>query len=412
MEQNIKAAITWLSDSEVLNTGRQRKCYGGVNNGYMWQEKTYQFVYNEITGYAINAFITMFNWTEDEKYLQHAKNAADYLLSCQGESNVKEKGAVCHGLSLPDLSVSRRYYTFDNAVILHGMINLYKITNERKYSDASLTIGNWLLTMQKENGSFCSYYDGEDGTIHHEYDEFFFDNGCLHVKNAIGLMHSKYLLNGDIYFQAGLQVCDWGKQLLSDSDGLFWANTRKKYVFTHAHCYATEGYLYAYHLSGDKKYFDIAKKAGDALLPLQNPDGSLFRIYKRKLSMRRWFGEKYRISLQDWSNERKLPWKTIDATAQAARIWILLYCLTNDDSYKIPAQKAIDFLIMNQVLDTSDPNKYGGLYYQRCDNTRRNETTLSSGMYTWCTQFALSAYMLFVSAQNKTKFDNLISMLY
>jgi len=412
MDNNIDAAIEWLCESDIINKDKHKASFGGINNGYLWRDKKYQYVYNEITGYAVNAFIALSQWLGKEKYLQYSKDAADYLISLQAkDDSMLEYGAISHSLTLPDLKNVKKYYSFDNAIILHGMINVYRITNEEKYHDACLDIGNWLLRMQKEDGSFYSYYDAESNVIDHEYDEFFFDNGCLHVKNAVGLMYLNHISDKKHYYNAALKVCNWGERLL-ERDGIFWANPRKKYVFTHAHCYATEGYLYAYYLSNKQEYLNIAKKAGEALMALQNHDGSLYRIYKNKLSMKRLFNKKYKISLRDGINERKYPWKTIDATAQASRIWTLLYSIDSEEKYLKAAKKAIDFITKNQVLDTDDHNMFGGLYYQFCNKSGENGLNMSGGMYTWCTQFSLSAYMLFKSVQKNIKFDSLIKMLF
>jgi uncharacterized protein YyaL (SSP411 family) len=409
MKFNITAAIKWLSESNIRNQDEQKPSFGGINNGYFWKDKTYQYVYNEITGYAVNAFLNMHKWLNDEKYLQYSKNAADYLISQQEKNtNAFEYGGIAHSLILPDLKKLNYYYSFDNAIILHSLINLFKITNEKKYYDVCLDIGDWLLKMQKEDGSFHSHYEANDKIKEHQYDEFFFDDGCLHVKNAIGLMYLNHITDGDLYYNAGLKVCDWGKRL-QGRDGIFWANKRKKYAFTHAHCYATEGYLYAYYLSKKQKYLNIAKKAGDALIKLQNNDGSLFRIYKNKITMKR-RNENYRLSISRWRHEKRYPWKTIDATSQAARIWILLYSVENEEKFLKPAEKAIDFISTNQVLETNDQNMFGGFYYQLCDKHGKNE--LNKGMYTWCTQFALSAHMIANLAGNGCAFDDLITILY
>ena len=122
--------------------------------------------------------------------------------------------------------------------------------------------------------------------------------------------------------------------------------------------------------------------------------------------------ENHRLSVSRWKKEKKFPWKTIDATAQASRIWTLLYSIDNEEKFLKPAKKAIDFITNNQVLDTNDQNMFGGFYYQFCDKLGEDELNLSNGMYTWCTQFGLSALMLFKSIQDSIKFDNLIEMLF
>jgi uncharacterized protein YyaL (SSP411 family) len=398
MDNNINAAIKWLSESNIVNNDKNRISFGGINNGYDWVNKKYYFVYNEITGYAINAFINLYKWLGEEKYLHFAKNAADYLVKLQvNDKNSFEYGAISHSLTLPECKNVRNYWSFDNAIILHGIVNLAQIVNSKKYNDICLNIGGWLLKMQKEDGSFYSYYDARKNIIDHAWKKFEYDDGCLQIKNAIGLMTLSSITNKKGYYDAGLKICNWGERLL-DKDGIFWVNPRKKYVFTHAHCYATEGYLYAYYLSKKQKYLNIAKKAGEALIRLQNNDGSLYRIYKNRLSFKRWIKEKF------------YPRKTVDATAQAVRIWTILYSIDKEEKYLRSAKKGINFIIKMQSLDADDPNMIGGLYYQYGSSFGKNR--LSKVMHTWCTQFSLSAFMLFKSTLNNAKFDNLIQSLY
>jgi hypothetical protein len=412
MDKKIEAAVKWLCESDVINKDKQKVSFGGTNNGYIWNEKKYQYVYNEITGYSINAFISIYKWTGDKKYLQLSRDAADYLIRFQENDKTRfEYGGIAHSLRLPDLENVKKYYSFDNAIILHGILNLCKIAREEKYVNACMLISRWLMKMQKENGAFCSYYDSETQVTNHEYDEFFFDNGCLHVKNAIGLMYTKGVFDNEAYRQAGLKTCNWGEGLLAN-DNIFWANTRRKYVFTHAHCYAVEGYLYGFYLSKNEKYLGIAKKAGEALIVLQNEDGSLYRIYKNKLLMKWWINEKDAFYLKAWINERKHPWKTIDATSQAVRIWILLYSVYKDAKFLTAAEKAITFLERFQVMESNDKNMIGGMYYQLCDNYDKGKVVLSNGMYTWCTQFTLSAMILYDLLKRNVTFENLIEHLF
>ena len=128
--------------------------------------------------------------------------------------------------------------------------------------------------------------------------------------------------------------------------------------------------------------------------------------------MKNQYGDRYKISIKWWLNEKRYPWKTIDATSQAARIWTLLYSIKNEEKYLAAAKKAVGFLKNNQVLKSDDRNMQGGLYYQLCDNVDGGEPKLNGGMYTWCTQFSLSAFMLLESVQKDRSFDDLIKILF
>lgn len=76
------------------------------------------------------------------------------------------------------------------------------------------------------------------------------------------------------------------------------------------------------------------------------------------------------------------------------------------------AKKAVGFLKNNQVINHNDKNMHGGFYYQLCDKINGEKVKLNGGMYTWCTQFSLSAFLLLKSAQMKKNFDDLIKILF
>ena len=398
MNGNIESAIKWLAESNIRNNDKDTISFGGINNGYDWQSKKYPYVYSEITGYAINSFLNIYKWLKEEKYLRYAKEAADYLLRIQSEDrNKTEYGAIPHSLTLPDLKVVRIYWTFDNAVLLHGIADLYSIIKEEKYYDTCLKIADWLLSMQNQDGSFLAFYDANTGVKDHELKEFHGDNGCLHVKNALGLLKLADISNDEKYYNAAQKVCDWGLKL-QDSDGIFWANPKKKYVFTHAHCYATEGYLYAYYIFNNQKYLTVAQMSGDGLIKLQNQDGSLYRIYKN------------RFSIGSRIKERIHPWKTVDATAQAVRIWLILHSITNDEKYLKVAQKGISFLKSMQELGSKDDNMVGGFYYQCCDTFRARR--LSNMMFAWCTEFSIAALCAFEHLEREGAYHEMIKELF
>ena len=170
MKANIESAIKWLSESNIRNRDKDKISFGSINNGYDWRNKEYPYVYSEITGYAIKSFLNIYKWTGEEMYLQYAKEAADYLIRLQSKAvDRAENGAIPHSLTLPDLKVVKKYWSFDNAVIVHGIADLYTISKEKRYYDACLKIANCFLeNMQNRDGSFLAFYDAEKKTKYHE----------------------------------------------------------------------------------------------------------------------------------------------------------------------------------------------------------------------------------------------------
>lgn len=399
MKANIESAIKWLSESNIRNRDKDKISFGSINNGYDWRNKEYPYVYSEITGYAIKSFLNIYKWTGEEMYLQYAKEAADYLIRLQSKAvDRAENGAIPHSLTLPDLKVVKKYWSFDNAVIVHGIADLYTISKEKRYYDACLKIANCFLeNMQNRDGSFLAFYDAEKKTKYHDWKEFHGDNGCLHVKNVLGILKLAEISSNKKYYDAARKVCDWGLRL-QDNDGIFWVNSKNRYVFTHAHCYATEGYLYSYSVMGDRKYLETSIKSADGLVKLQNSDGSLYKFYKDKISMK----SKIRQKL--------CPTKATDATAQAVRIWVILNGITEDRRYLDSAKKAIGFLTNMQCLESDDDNMTGG-FYSYCDN-KFGIKRQSKMMFTWSTQFALSAFCCFDHFKNKRGYQEIMTELF
>jgi hypothetical protein len=173
----------------------------------------------------------------------------------------------------------------------------------------------------------------------------------------------------DRYTAAARRVCDWVLGL-QDDDGAFRATERLRQVVSHSHCYATEGLLFAHYALGAGHYLEAARRAGEWLLIAQNPDGSINIAYKR-----RWWRMGRRIT------EKLLPRQVTDATAQAIRIWLVLYYLDGDPRLLDACHSAESFLREMQCTSSPDRNAIGGFYFWPGHPM----------MYAWCAMFAVHA---------------------
>ena len=132
MDKHIEAAITWLCDSDIRNKNVEKPSFGGINNAYFYEDRSYQYVYNEITGYAINTFLAIHRWLHDDRFIDYARDAANYLLGQQDRTaGQPQQQSIPHGLVHPDLKKVHNYYSFDNAIILHGLMKLYQATGAK-----------------------------------------------------------------------------------------------------------------------------------------------------------------------------------------------------------------------------------------------------------------------------------------
>ena len=388
ISEHINLTSNWLSQSGIRNSNQNTPIFGSFNRQYDCTHKNYDLVYNEITGYAISTLVCLYLYTGNQQYLQMAIKAADYLLSIQClDSTLEEYGGIPHSLSLDGSQCNQQYYTFDNAMCLQGLVDLYNLTNNKQYLKGSLLIADWLLTMQIADGSFLAMYDAETTLKEHPSQLFAGDRGCLHAKHAIGLLKLADACGNKKYTDSAQKVCDWVLSLQRE-DGAFWANPERRYVFTHAHCYATEGLLYAYYALERDEFLQAALKAGEWLLAAQKNDGALVKTYSDKTVR---FHRRIMKSLS--------ATRVTDATSQAVGIWCILYSLTKDNTFLEGAQRAITFLTTMQCLDSPDANMKGGFYYQITQSPFRR--TLSNIMPAWCAMFALQAMYYYQMIQHE-----------
>lgn len=198
-------------------------------------------------------------------------------------------------------------YAFDTGMYISAMCDLHVLTKNDLYlkqADKSL---NWLYSLWNEK--FFSAVD----QLPQKREWYHYPSVHL-VKLAIPLLKAAECL-GDKRHEATALTLLQGYRQLQEEDGRFRLNQNATITMSHPHCYATEGYLYAYYVTKNKDFLDIACKAGDWLRKVQNKDGSIYRTY---------------YSEEEEPRQKREKLKTSDATAQATRIWKLLS--TNEDN--------------------------------------------------------------------------------
>jgi len=92
----------------------------------------------------------------------------------------------------------------------------------------------------------------------------------------------------------------------------------------------------------NKVYLSAAIKSADALLKLQQEDGSLYGIYD-----------------SGWKNT--VSWSCLTCDAQTDVIWLRLFELTHDEKYLHAAKRMNHFLKKTQHLESSQQGIRGGI---------------------------------------------------
>lgn len=367
----INSGINWLLSSGIQNTDGDHK--GGFNGWYDIDSKTYPFVYSEITGYGITTLLFANSIKHDPVLIQRAEMAADWIINkslhdCGGARARAYNTEPDHMYSFE----SNMLLIFDNGMILPGLVGLFNVTKNRKYLEAALTIGKFLISMQKQDGLFYATYDASNGKRLDTQDKWSSQSGSYHAKLAIGLIDLYNTTKNETFKESALKICK--ASLAMQKDGRFVTQQSEQSTHMHPHCYSAEGLLYAGLMLGENKFIESAKKATEWALDTQLPGGGVPCKF---------------IDGKFITHERS------DTIAQVLRLALYFNSIGMVESGKgIESLKAR----LLQFQKKGDEHIGGFFYGTELDGTKRNHVN------SWCSFFALQALYYYSHFKNRSKF--------
>lgn len=265
------------------NVGAYRSFYSPVRIGP---------IYPEITAYGINLSCIFFKRTKNKRFLERAKVCASYLMNLSKNAGIR--GPLDNIL-----------YTFDTGIYISGLFDLYDISKNIVYLRAAEKSLEWL----------CNLFDGKkflaiEENITGEWDK----EPSVHLtKLAIPLLKASIYLHDEKYTEICLKLLRWAKNLQTTS-GRFVINEKDDSTMLHPHCYAIEGFLFAYHHMEKKWMLNVVEKASRWLRNIQNKDGSFPRWYPNH-SSKSFKSKVFKLLFKE---------KPLDVCAQTLRIWKIL----------------------------------------------------------------------------------------
>jgi uncharacterized protein YyaL (SSP411 family) len=323
----IDLAIGWLCSAQFKK---------GYLKGFFPRGQTFikkDEAYPEITGYAATSFSKLYLRTENKYYLYKAITASDALLQF-----IQSNGAI-PGIIYRDGTFEDLVYSFDQGMMARGLLDTYEACiasgkgNFEKYKNGGVRAVDFLLRIQDKNGNLpaeCRL----DGTGTTEF------NYCIMGKVIIPLILTFELTKNDKYLIAAKAIGNYIVDTFQDKNGSFSLIRYIKYQNrVHYHCYAIEGLVELYNKIKDDKYYDSIKKGADFLLGIQQENGSFF---------------------YELPGDEQVRWEDPPSVAQAIRIWLSLYEMTQERSYLGASKKAIEYLKIIQYR-VRIAKLYGGL---------------------------------------------------
>jgi hypothetical protein len=257
-------AVNWLLKAQLSTPDDGMGSYHLVNG---WSSS-----YPETTGYIIPTLLQFASTRNDDNIRAAAIRAANWLVSIQRPPGGWQGGRV---------NENKPPIVFNTAQIIRGMLGVYKLTRDQKYLQSAQKAGNWLCSIQDENGSWTRYalmgksrvYDSYVSypllMLHRETRMEKYRNHA--VKNLNWIVNSKQHVNG--WFQ--------------DCDNTVKRNSRP---ILHTIAYTIDGLLDSGIYLDERKYVDAARIAADVLKEKFDRDGYLHGRYDRN-----WKGSEHMI---------------------------------------------------------------------------------------------------------------------
>ena len=215
--------------------------------------------------------------------------------------------------------LSGRKQIFDTAQILYGFLALYKESKEQRYLDAMIKSANWLIDNQEYNGSWIKFaYKNRPHTYYSRV-------------GAILLNLGDFLKN-ERFFYAGKKNIEW---VLSNqlNNGFFkYMSFLNEPPYLHTITYTLEGLLESYKILKDKEILSRILLATEKLIKISKSDFVLSSQYD-----------------DGWKVKNKE--KCITGLAQWSNVALEIYKLTDNLEYLKEAEKTMSYLKTKQIVD-------------------------------------------------------------
>ena len=380
VDKIIKQGSSWLLKSGIQNKGK--KNLGAFSAWYGTKNKKYSYLYSEISGYLITHMCFMYEYTNKKIYLTSAINSADWLIKCAQDTT---GGFKC--LFLLDKKIkldfkSEQIYSFDNGVIINGLVNLYKITKNKKYLNSATKCGNWIVNKaQKKNGEIKPIYDLSKNSFVEDKKKRSWISGSYHTKISIGLLNLYSVNKKKIFLISSKKIFNTSlkKQIKS---GEFLST--KISTNLHPHCYSAEGLWVLGKYLNNKKYLSSSEKATKWIMSKQNSSGKIPRLFLINSSI---------------YHER------IDAIAQTIRLIFLSKINKNKKKLIVnedKLQKLLKIMLEYQNLKTNNSKIKGSFSWGK-----KSDGTILKHSNSWVTFFAIQALFFYKDhlENKKIKFD-------
>lgn len=319
-DDHLLAAAQWLGRAQDV-TGD-----GGVCGRYHLP-RGWSSSYPETTGYILPTFLALAERLGEPEYEQRARQCLEFLLPLQLESGAFPGMEIAQNRTEPS--------PFNTAQILHGLIAWHRATGDDHVLDAARRAGDWLVSVQDEDGAYRKHYYFDVATTYSAHASCWVAELGAHTKDE------KYLRAAERHLDWVLGHVDpetgWVEFCGFDQDD----HDARRSV-THTIAYTLWGVLFTSQILGREDGVAVVRRAAEAIARRVELSGRLPGMLDA-----RW------KSVADYV--------CLTGNAQMALIWMRLHRAEPSPRLLNAALKAIDGVCAAQSMTSKNLAIRGGI---------------------------------------------------
>lgn len=135
-EIHLKATMEWIASAQDVCGGEGVSCVFSLKNGW-------GVAYPETSGYILATYLAYADYSNDKSYIDRAVKIGDWEIDIQAAN-----GGVFSSTELKQTRI------FNTGQVILGWCKLFEYTGDKKYLEASIRAGNYLLEDQEADGTW------------------------------------------------------------------------------------------------------------------------------------------------------------------------------------------------------------------------------------------------------------------
>lgn len=139
--------------------------YQGAHKYYFALEDEFENKLHTIyTSSLIYTLLKLYDTNKDPEIWEQIEKSAEYILSMQLlDEESKRNGAFYYSFDLENKEPEKKFVVGTTSKTIFTLLELYKRTEDDRFLESAKKAADWLLTMQREDGSMKSYVIDRDG---------------------------------------------------------------------------------------------------------------------------------------------------------------------------------------------------------------------------------------------------------